>query len=112
MKRDACGGEDRIVVQHRSDIVGARNIRRGQHRHHPRRGAHRIEVHAEQLPGRDRCAADRDVQQSLGLTDIVDEDGAARDMFRRGVVAHRAAHDTQPHLFRSQIRLYRHPRPP
>ena len=97
--------EHRIVVQHRADVVLAGNVGGGEHRDHAGRGAHRIEIDAEQLPGRDRRAADRDMQQPLRLADVVDEGRAAGDMLRRGVVAHRAAHDAQPQFLGAAVKL-------
>ena len=80
---DAVGDEHRIVMLHRADVVRARNVRRRQHRDYARRGAHRGQVHAKQLPGRDRHAADRDVQEPLGLAHVVDEGCASGDVLGR-----------------------------
>ena len=62
---DRAVGEERIVVQHRADVVLAGNVRGGQHRDDAGRGAHRVEVDAEQSARarparrRPRCAACR-----------------------------------------------------
>jgi len=108
VKFDIAADEDRIVMQHRADIVLARDVRRGQHRDHARRRLHGCEIDAHQLAGRDRRAADRDVQQAFGLADIVDEGRAAGDMLCRRVVPHRAAHDTQPQCLVAAVKLHRH----
>ena len=92
---DLAVGEHRIVAGDRADIVLAGNIRGGQHRDDAGRGAHRVEIDAEQLPGRDRRAADRDVQQPFRLADVVDEGRAAGDVLRRGVVAQSARRTTR-----------------
>ena len=95
-----------------ADVVLAGDVGRGQHRDHAGRGAHRIEIDAEQLPGRDRRAADRDVQQALGLADVVDEGRAARDVLGGRVMPQRAAHDAQPQLLGAAVRQRRHRPPP
>ena len=77
---DAPVDEYRIVVHHGADVVRAGNVPRGQHRDDAGRGAHRIEVHAEQLTGCDRHAADRDMQQPFGLAHVVDEGRGAGDV--------------------------------
>ena len=112
MKLDVTRHEDRVVARNGADIIYARNVGRRQHRDHAGRRAHRLEVHPKQLPGRDRCAADRDMQQPLGFADVIDEGGIAGDMLRRGIMPHRAAHDAQPHLLRAAVRQYRHRPPP
>jgi hypothetical protein len=112
MELDFARDEHRVVTRNGADVVDARYIRGGQHRDDAGRCAHCVQVHSEQLSGRHRRAADRDMQQPLGFADVVDEGGAAGDMFRRGIVPHRAAHDAQPHLFGTKIRLGRHWQPP
>ena len=42
-------GEQRIAREDRADVVAARHVRRGDHRDHARRRAHRVEVHAHDL---------------------------------------------------------------
>jgi hypothetical protein len=112
VKLDLARDEHRVVAGDRADIVLARNVGCGQHRDDAGRGAHRGEVDAEQLARRNRRAADRDVKQAFGLAHVVDEGGAAGDVLRRGVVAHRAAHDAQPQFLGAAVKLHRHPPPP
>ena len=44
VKEDFAGCEDRVVAEGGAAVVRAGNVRGGQHRQHPGKGAHRIEV--------------------------------------------------------------------
>ena len=109
---DAALDENWVVVQHRADVVLARDVRWGQHRDDAGRSAHRIEIEAKQLPRCDGRAADRDVQQPFRLANVVDKGGAAGHMLRRGIMPQRPAHDAQAQFLRAAVKLKRHRPPP
>ena len=85
------GGEDRIVVQDRPDVVLARNVRGGEDRHDAGRGAHGGEVHRPDAgvgaPGQPECG----VERAASLEDVVGVRRLARDVQVRAVVAYRLA---------------------
>ncbi len=110
---DGLVGEDRVVVQHRPDIVLAGNIGRGQHQHDAGRGAHRVEIDRLEPPPRDRRAAERDMQRPLRLADVVDIGCRAADVPDRGIVRRRRADDAQRRRFQfGGITERPHGRPP
>ena len=112
VKLDASFDEDRIVVQHRPDIVLAGNVCGGEHSDHAGRGAHRIEIDAKQLPDGYRRTADRDMQQAFRLPHVVHEGRGPGDMLGRRVMAQRAPHHAQAQFLRAAVKLKRHPPPP
>jgi hypothetical protein len=74
MEFDRAVGKNRVVMGDRPDIVGAGDIRRGEHRDDARRRPHRIEVQPHDFSARDRRSAERHMQGALGLAHVVDID--------------------------------------
>jgi hypothetical protein len=69
---DQLGGEQRLVGQHRPDVVHAGNVGRRHHRDHAGRLAHRIEVKELDARMRLRGAAKGGVQRAGGFGKVVD----------------------------------------
>ena len=83
-------GEQRLVGEHRRDVVLAGNVGRGQNGDDARRRAHRLEVEALQSAAGLVGHADRDMQRARGLADVVDIVGRALNVQARRIVRHAA----------------------
>ena len=88
---DLAGGEDRIVVQDRPDVVLARNVRGGEDRDDAGRGAHAGEIHRPDAGVGAPRQPERGVQRAARFEDVVGVRRLARDVQMRAVVAHRLA---------------------
>ena len=87
-------GDQRVVADVlRADVVLARNVGGGQHRHDARRRLGRLQVERGDAPGRDRRVAHREMQRSDRLQHVVDVLRRAGDVLDRAVVSIRLAHD-------------------
>ena len=85
-------GKDRVVAPpDRAHVVAPRDVGGGQHPHHPRRGPHRVEVHAPDRPVRHGSEAQGRVQRALGDRQVVGIVGPPGDVQRGGFVRHVAA---------------------
>ena len=73
VKEDLACGEDRVVAEGRAAVVRAGNVRGGEDRDHPRRGAHRVEVHRPDRTARRRPGVPGgDVERAGRLWQVVD----------------------------------------
>ena len=79
-------GEDRIVAERGAAIVRPRDVRGGQHRQHPGRGTHRVEVHRVDDAARRVGAAGCDVHGAGRLGHVVDVGGGSPDVAPGAVV--------------------------
>ncbi len=85
--------EQRLVGEHRRDVVLAGNIGRRQNGDDARRRARRLEVQALQSAAGLVGHADRDMQRARGLADIVDIVRRALNVQTRGIVRQRLMDD-------------------
>ena len=69
---DQLTGQDRVAGENRADIGMAGHIGEGDHRHHTGIGAYRAQIHAGDTRVRLFAVADRRVQQTFRLTQIID----------------------------------------
>ena len=92
VKEDLRIREDGISAEGGAALVGPRDVGSEQHRDHPRRAAHGIEVHRAQASAGCLRVPRGDVQGAGGLADVVDVGGAAADMALGAVVGDGGAH--------------------
>src|SRR5208283_2613815 len=85
--------EQRLVGEHRRDVVLAGNIGRRQNGDDARRRARRLEAQALQSAAGLVGHADRDMQRARGLADIVDIVRRALNVQTRGIVRQRLMDD-------------------
>ena len=86
VKEDLAVGQDRIVSEGGAAIVRAGNVRGGQHRQHPGRGPHCVEIDGLDRPARRMSAAGRDVHRARRLREVVDVGGSPPNVSRGAVV--------------------------
>ena len=70
--------QNRIVVDDRAAVIGARDIRRREHGHHARRRLHAVQAQVDDARMRLRAHAKRGVQRAGKLGDVVGVRGSAR----------------------------------
>ena len=83
--------ENRLIRQHRPDVVAPRDIGRADYRHNFGRAPHGVEVEAEELRKGLGRHPDRRLQRPGRLGQIVDVARLARDVQRSAVVRQRLA---------------------
>ena len=77
VKEDLARSEDRVVPEDRAAVVRARDVLGGEDRHHPRDGAHRVEVDRPERAARRRSGeSGGDVHRAGRLGHVVDVGGA------------------------------------
>ena len=86
-------GEQRLVGEHRRDVVLAGYIGRRQNGDHARRRAHGAKVQALQFAAGLVGHADRDMQRACGLADVIDIVRRALDVQPGGIVRQRLMDD-------------------
>ncbi len=85
------GREDRIVVEHRAEVVLARNVVGGDHVHHAGGGAHGREVHRHDPGMGPLREPEGRMDRAARLADVVDVGRLAGDVQVRRLVADRLA---------------------
>ena len=85
-KFDEVGCEERLIRQHRPDVVDARDVGGRDDGNDAGRAAHRVEIHVEDLGVRFARHAEGGVERARRLGQIVDVARFARDVQIRAVV--------------------------
>ncbi len=88
-------GEQRVVAEHRADVVLAGNVARGQHGDDAGGRAHRIQVDGRDLGVSVLGGAELHVDQTRRLQHVVDISRGAGDVPSSTVVRNRVAHHMQ-----------------
>ena len=86
VKADLPGREDRVVAERGAAIVRSGDVRRGEHRQHSGRGAHRVEIERANRAARGAGAAGRDMHGAGRLGQVVDVGGGPPHVARGAVV--------------------------